>query len=242
MKQRGKKRRWYLSSTLWYSNFHSLLATPCLFKVFFTIGQELSKVSHIDYFHFIGKYSPGLHSSVHSFSPPWCIFRVGNKDAHLSSLSVPWDINGQSRIWDFLSLSQSTRSLTGDLSGSWCQQNRGIIIRILGRNAFSLRKQGLTAGWESPEVSCLCPLCEGLSLKAKIHGTKWQIKLSGLHCLHLREQPEVLLGSLERGALAQLRLSTHAWSNQLWSGYQNHAAQNERWGLSVVFHVAGEEK
>lgn len=108
------------------------------------------------------------------------------------------------------SLSQSSRSLTGDLSGSWCKQNRGIIIRILGRNALSLRKQGLTAGWESPEVSCLCPLCEGLSLRAKLHGTKWQIKLSGLHCLHLREQPEVLLGSLERGALGQLRLSTQS--------------------------------
>lgn len=45
-----------------------------------------------------------------------------------------------------------------------------------------------------------------------------------------------------KGVLAQLGSGTHAPSNQLWSEYQSHVAQNEYWGLSAVSVYVGEEK
>lgn len=112
------------------------------------MGQELSKVSHIDYFHCTCKCSNRLKAPFHPFSTS--LAEPSELEIRILSLCVLryW---GNRQNLGFSLLSQSSRSLTRTFLER-VEVKRGTGVRILGRDALRLREQGLVARRESTWV------------------------------------------------------------------------------------------
>lgn len=83
---------------------------------------------------------------------------------------------------------------------------------------------------------------EGLSLRIKLHDSSIAEQALTFQLFPLRRAARGEARNPGKGVLAQLGSGTHAPSNQLWSGYQSHVAQNECWGLSAVSVYVGGRK